>query len=134
MHAAAFDSFGDDLGLPAERRILVLGNHENRWVQDEELDELRLLLPSWTLLLDQSHEVAGLHFFGTSFRPDADSASQNVDLPEGVDVLVTHNPPHLCGHLDGGGGGHVALRRAAEAVGPKLHVFGHIHSGVGTER
>ena len=132
QHARAFEAWGKAQPLPTERRILVLGNHENRWVQDAELGALRALLPSWTVLCDEAHEVGGLRFFGTSFRPDADSAGQTVEVPAGVDVLVTHNPPH--GHLDGGGGGHVALRRAAEAVGPKLHVFGHVHGGAGTER
>lgn len=53
-------------------------------------------------------------------------------IPSGMDVLVTHNPPR--GHLDAGGGGHVALCHAAQAAGPKLHVFGHVHGGAGTER
>ena len=103
------------------------------FVQSGQLEELRAALPNWTLLADQAHEACGLRFFGTRFFPDAESASQAVDLPAaGIDVLVTHNPPH--GHCDSDGCGHIALGLAAEAAAPKLHVFGHIHGGYGSER
>jgi Icc-related predicted phosphoesterase len=128
----AFDLWGAAQPQQRECRILVLGNHENRWVQDDELAELRAMLPSWTLLHDDTHQVAGLTFYGTRFLSEHESECQTVRLPAGIDVLVTHNPPH--GSLDGGGSGHVALRKAAEQSRPKLHVFGHIHGGAGTER
>lgn len=55
-------------------------------------------------------------------------------IPDDVDVLVTHNPPKW--HLDipenGGLGDEFELKEAWR-VKPTLHVFGHIHSGHGTE-
>ena len=52
----------------------------------------------------------------------------------GVDILVTHGPPH--GHLDTVVGqynnlGCKMLSDRISVVKPKIHVFGHIHSGYG---
>ncbi|KAJ5545230.1 hypothetical protein N7461_007534 [Penicillium sp. DV-2018c] len=49
---------------------------------------------------------------------------------DGIDVLVTHSPP--LGHLDLlMGCPH--LLRTLWRVPPRLHVFGHVHEGAGTE-
>ncbi|KAJ5567081.1 hypothetical protein N7535_006387 [Penicillium sp. DV-2018c] len=51
-------------------------------------------------------------------------------VPDGIDVLVTHSPP--LGHLDLlMGCPH--LLRTLWRVPPRLHVFGHVHEGAGTE-
>jgi predicted phosphodiesterase len=52
-------------------------------------------------------------------------------VPSGIDVLVTHGPPRA--HLDllRLGCGH--LLRELWRVRPRLHVFGHVHEGAGTE-
>lgn len=52
-------------------------------------------------------------------------------IPKDVDVLVTHCPPR--GHLDGLQLGCVHLLREVWRVRPRVHVFGHIHEGMGTE-
>lgn len=56
--------------------------------------------------------------------------------PVGVDVLITHGPPKYI--LDLAGGEHVGSMSLSDAVSisiqPKLHVFGHIHEGYGTQR
>lgn len=59
-HTMALEAWGRAQPQPAERCILVLGNHENRWVQDGEVAKLRAMLPSWTLLVDEMHTTAGL--------------------------------------------------------------------------
>jgi hypothetical protein len=55
-------------------------------------------------------------------------------IPEDVDILVTHNPPKW--HLDlpenGGLGCEFELKEVWR-VKPTLHVFGHIHTGYGSE-
>lgn len=54
-------------------------------------------------------------------------------LPQDVDVLITHTPPKT--HLDlpvGLGCEH--LLREIWRVRPRVHVFGHVHAGRGTER
>ncbi|KAJ5782255.1 hypothetical protein N7457_004029 [Penicillium paradoxum] len=52
-------------------------------------------------------------------------------VPDGIDVLVTHGPPR--GHLDLLRFGCVHLLGELWRVRPRLHVFGHIHEGAGTE-
>lgn len=52
-------------------------------------------------------------------------------VPEGIDVLVTHCPPR--GHLDLLRLGCAHLLRELWRVRPRLHVFGHVHEGAGTE-
>ncbi|KAJ6103156.1 hypothetical protein N7486_005583 [Penicillium sp. IBT 16267x] len=52
-------------------------------------------------------------------------------IPKDVDVLVTHCPPR--GHLDRLQLGCVHLLREVWRVRPRVHVFGHVHEGVGTE-
>ncbi|KAK0744283.1 Metallo-dependent phosphatase-like protein [Apiosordaria backusii] len=51
--------------------------------------------------------------------------------PEGVDILITHGPPRA--HLDLQRLGCNYLLRELWRVRPKLHVFGHVHEGAGTE-
>ncbi|CAK7204400.1 hypothetical protein SEUCBS139899_007156 [Sporothrix eucalyptigena] len=51
-------------------------------------------------------------------------------IPAGIDILVTHAPPR--GHLDRQLG-CVHLLQMLWRVRPRLHVFGHVHDGAGTE-
>ncbi len=53
-------------------------------------------------------------------------------IPDDIDILITHSPPH--GILDLCESGHVGsktLRRIMGRVKPKLWVCGHIHEGYG---
>lgn len=52
-------------------------------------------------------------------------------VPQNVDVLVTHGPPRA--HLDLLRFGCEHLLRELWRVRPRLHVFGHVHEGAGTE-
>ncbi|KAK4250626.1 Metallo-dependent phosphatase-like protein [Corynascus novoguineensis] len=52
-------------------------------------------------------------------------------VPWGIDVLVTHGPPRA--HLDLLRLGCEHLLATLWRVRPRLHVFGHIHDGTGTE-
>ncbi|KIH92333.1 phosphoesterase [Sporothrix brasiliensis 5110] len=56
-------------------------------------------------------------------------AQRTPPIP-GTDVLITHSPPHA--HLDRQLG-CVHLLRTIWRVRPRLHVFGHVHDGAGTE-
>lgn len=60
--------------------------------------------------------------------------SQDVwaeSVPDGIDVLITHGPPRA--HLDLLNLGCVYLLQALWRVRPRLHVFGHVHEGAGSE-
>ncbi|KAL2159886.1 hypothetical protein VTH06DRAFT_2019 [Thermothelomyces fergusii] len=52
-------------------------------------------------------------------------------VPSGIDVLVTHGAPRA--HLDLLQLGCPNLLRELWRVRPRLHVFGHVHEGAGTE-
>ncbi|KAL2200450.1 Metallo-dependent phosphatase-like protein [Corynascus similis CBS 632.67] len=52
-------------------------------------------------------------------------------IPDDVDVLITHGPPRA--HLDLLQLGCTHLLRELWRVRPRLHVFGHVHEGAGTE-
>ncbi|KAL2267553.1 hypothetical protein VTJ83DRAFT_4830 [Remersonia thermophila] len=52
-------------------------------------------------------------------------------VPQGVDILVTHGPPKA--HLDLQGIGCEHLLSELWRVRPRLHIFGHVHEGSGTE-
>ncbi|KAL2256384.1 hypothetical protein VTK26DRAFT_1752 [Humicola hyalothermophila] len=52
-------------------------------------------------------------------------------VPEDIDILVTHTPPH--GHCDDAHG-CPDLQKTLAKVRPRLHVCGHIHQGRGAER
>lgn len=52
-------------------------------------------------------------------------------VPSNIDVLITHGPPAW--HLDVFGLGCKHLLRECWRVKPKLHIFGHAHTGRGNE-
>ena len=52
-------------------------------------------------------------------------------VPDDIDILVTHGPPR--GHLDLLTLGCPYLLDELWRVRPRLHVFGHVHEGAGTE-
>ncbi len=60
-----------------------------------------------------------------------------AQIPDGLDILVTHGPPF--GILDHGGNserreGCPQLLEAVFPALPRVHVFGHIHAGYGILR
>ncbi|QKX54747.1 uncharacterized protein TRUGW13939_01836 [Talaromyces rugulosus] len=60
--------------------------------------------------------------------------SENIwkgEIPDDIDILITHGPPRA--HLDLMTLGCVHLLQEVWRVRPRLHVFGHVHEGAGTE-
>lgn len=56
-------------------------------------------------------------------------------VPDGLDVLITHGPPFSILDQTAPGGTHLGceeLLRAVEEKKPKIHIFGHVHGGAGT--
>jgi Icc-related predicted phosphoesterase len=95
-------------------------------------------------LQDRAATVAGLKFYGAPWSHRygdhgfmIDSAAQDEDIfsrvPAGLDVLITHCPPHgILDDMPREDGrieltGSPALRRTIAKRRPRVHVFGHIH-------
>lgn len=87
----------------------------------------------------------GITVYGTPWQPEYRGGAFNLKrgvplrekwsmIPSGIDILVTHTPPHgirdrcktgeFCGCED-------LRREVCERIRPRLHVFGHIHEGYG---
>lgn len=131
--------------LPHREKVVIAGNHD--FLFEREPERARELLGGLTYLQDSGAEVAGLQVWGSPWQPWfhdwAFHVRRVVELgaiwslvPAGVDVLLTHGPPH--GILDrthtGEPVGCEELTRALDRIRPRLHAFGHIHEAYGTER
>lgn len=135
---AAIKKFNDWLeDQPAKHKIFVPGNHDMLFESNPGM--AKGMVPAATVLLHEAVEVMGVKIFGSPWTPRFYDWAYNYDpgqaerlwdqIPEGIDVLITHGPP--AGILDTAAGGKstgcpVLLDRVMK-VDPILHVFGHIH-------
>jgi Icc-related predicted phosphoesterase len=64
---------------------------------------------------------------------EPDLAAKWELIPTGLNVLITHGPPHGFRDMTGRGepAGSSTLRDRVSKVKPRLHVFGHIHEAAG---
>jgi len=123
--------------------VVVPGNNETD-------ADLRAACAGWLgaiVLHGDSARAAGLTIFGFgcgvppigldwSFDLTEDQARRRLSrCPEGVDVFITHSPPH--GHVDrlsdGRSIGSEAVLLAIEKTSPRLVVCGHVHDCWGKE-
>lgn len=92
-------------------------------------------------------EVEGLKIFGSQYvssdimmgftYPPEEGEKVWSNLPEKVDILITHCPPfgiHDVSIHNNASTGCKALLRAVEKMQPKLHIFGHIHESHGNSK
>ena len=140
--ASAILDFNEWLGdLPHRWKILIPGNHEFFLESDPSK---RRLIANATVLINEGVEVAGLKIWGSPVTPlyggafglssPADRARLYGEIPEDVDILVTHGPPY--GILDRSPGtlhhaGCPQLLEAVTRLKPRLHIFGHVHGAHG---
>lgn len=91
--------------LPHKYKIFVAGNHETNFPQ-RSVKEIQEDLPGIIYLQDDSVKIEGVKFYGSpwcgqrwySFArsyviPYSDLYTRWENIPEDVDVLVTHSPP-----------------------------------------
>jgi hypothetical protein len=158
--------------LPTDAVVAVAGNHDRCWSSAPDAADLyaaghqpdRLALP-WEWLCDRETTSHGLRIHGTPWVPHvgdgwAFQAPTNPGtgdrflrtrydlIKPGLDVLVSHAPPH--GHLDRVWGavdrgllggvhegwvhaGSEPLTGVIRRLAPRLVVCGHIHLGRGCE-
>mmetsp|Transcript_15330 Transcript_15330/g.22618 ORF Transcript_15330/g.22618 Transcript_15330/m.22618 type:complete len:457 (+) Transcript_15330:124-1494(+) len=76
-------------------------------------------------------------FYNWAFNLDRGPPIQTMwsKIPTSTDILITHGPP--LGRRDKGSSGHHVgcfdlLQQVQERIVPRLHIFGHVHSGYGT--
>lgn len=138
--------------LPHKHKILIAGNHDWLFERDIELARERLD-PQIIYLQDSATEIEGMKIYGSPWQPRFFDWAFNLNrgyelaekwamIPNEIDILITHGPPF--GILDlvprrgwNENTGCEELRKRVEEIGQfrklKLHIFGHIHCGYGSE-
>jgi Icc-related predicted phosphoesterase len=134
--------------LDYKYKIIIAGNHD--WGFQNNVSKVNRIIYKYkdtiTYLQDEMIEIEGIKIYGSPWQPEFLNWAFNLPrngfglmnvwnkIPEDVDILITHGPPY--GHLDQVIGrsdylGCEILRQRVDIVKPKIHVFGHIHSGYG---
>lgn len=126
--------------VPARAVVCIGGNH------DFLLHSREFHFAHAIFLQDRAVEVHGLSIYGSAWCPDlAGFAFYATDeelierwraIPSGLDILVTHTPPHGVLDLPSFGQPHLGCRHLREElrrIRPRYHVFGHIHASHGGE-
>jgi Icc-related predicted phosphoesterase len=129
--------------LPYKHKIFIAGNH------DFGFEIMNTIAPEYEeqgviYLMDKMVEVDGIKIYGSPWQPRFYDWAFNVDrgpaiaekwekIPEGLDILITHGPPHgtLDDTVQGLRVGCEDLAIKIAQVKPKYHIFGHIHYGYG---
>lgn len=123
--------------------VVVAGNHDFSLYTPPKPS--KALLTNCIYLEDEGCEIDGVKFYGSPWTKrffdwafmkatPEELAERWSYIPTGVDVLITHGPPH--GTLDFTSRDHEhagceELAKALVRVKPQVHVFGHIHEGYG---
>jgi len=144
--------------LPHKHKLVTAGNHDKP-VEAYPFKCRRLFEEAGvTLLLNEEIVIDGFkfwaspitpRFFDWSFMKDRGQEITEVwaQIPEDVDVLITHGPPYGHGDLAPAYPPHQPLPKVAGCLdlllrlremkiksgwkNPRVHCFGHIHSGAG---
>jgi predicted phosphodiesterase len=126
-------------------KVVIAGNHDRCLERAPAL--AAELFAGASYLFDSGATVAGLRFWGAPWQPWFLDWAFNLPrgeplrekwqlIDERTDVLVTHGPPQhvLDRTFSDDHAGCEELRAAVERLSPRLHLFGHIHEGYGSER
>ncbi|MDB5716157.1 MAG: metallophosphoesterase [Sphingomonadales bacterium] len=124
--------------------IVVPGNHDITFETEEE-NARDCFDDSIHVLINQEVVLEGVKFYGSPMTPRFFDWAFNVDrdkihtywdrIPNDTDVLITHGPPFNIRdrNSDNFACGCKALGKRVAEVSPKVHIFGHIHEGYGTQ-
>lgn len=115
------------------------GNHDGELETDKSIRE-EIYAETGAIFLDhEAVTINGVKFFGSPYTPryggiytawqyPRDSTNRWETIPDDVDVLLTHCPPH--GFLDWQGDTNMGcwlLLQSIMVKKPKIHLFGHCH-------
>ncbi|CAE8615480.1 unnamed protein product [Polarella glacialis] len=127
--------------MPHRLKFIICGNHEKeeqlrKGLRRAEAGRVKSEAPVYLERRKNARRADGLRIWGWPFTWQ-DQAPEEV--PEGLDILVTHVPPKgILDHSlrDGSRAGSSRLTAALAKLKkpPRLHLFGHIHEGHGTFR
>jgi Icc-related predicted phosphoesterase len=125
-------------------KIIIAGNHD--WLfETNRVLALEDVPKNVIYLEDSGVEIEGIKFYGIPVtkpfnnwafnRPESKLVEHWKAIPNDIDVLITHGPPHtICDYViwDNSHEGSPSLYfEVVERIKPKLHCFGHIHGGYG---
>ena len=111
--------------LPCKWKIFVPGNHELSFELGQAHRIIRRMTAKGITVLENAIEDCD----GVIIASISDNSSiSDEDIPNDIDIVVTHNPPF--GILDENMGSTNILNFIMVAK-PKYHLFGHIHSTAG---
>jgi Icc-related predicted phosphoesterase len=132
--------------LNYQYKICIAGNHD--WLFDTNRLIAREKVPENVIYLEDSGvEIEGIKFWGTPVqlpfnnwafnKPEARLIPHWQAIPDDIDVLITHQPPYSIfdwSVYDLKHTGSPSLyKEVVERIKPKVHCFGHIHSGYGVK-
>lgn len=130
--------------LPYKYKLIIAGNHDFLF-ETHRILALEKVPENVIYLEDSGIEIEGIKFWGSPVQlPYNDWAFNKPEhkliphwqaIPDDTDVLITHCPPHTIfdwSIYDNIHTGSPSLCfEVVERIKPKLHCFGHIHSGYG---
>jgi len=139
----AIEKIDDWFGRQQFDHILCIGGNHDLALENR-VDEGAQPFQNAVFLHETELVINGVKFYGSSWVPDLRNHAFYADelaleeawsnIPDDVDVLITHTPP--AGVLDvssrGDALGCRRLSRRLKKLKPVLHCFGHVHASAGS--
>jgi len=138
-----FCKWFDDLNYT--HKIFIAGNHDFLFQTNPALAlDIVNQHDSITYLQDSNIVINDLNIFGSPWSPIYKVKAFNLNrgndllekwqnIPDNTDILITHGPPFGVGDYstlnDKNAGCSDLYSEVIDRIKPKIHVFGHIHSG-----
>lgn len=154
IHSGDFvEAFGGDFSglqdidewfstLDFESILCTGGNHD--FSIEQRLKRGKVPLKNAVFLQDTLLELSGYRFYGAPWVPDLSGWAFYQDsrglkqkwlqIPDEVDVLITHTPPQKILDLPTHSRRHLGcqyLSKRVEEIQPTIHCFGHVHASYG---
>ena len=125
-------------------KIWIGGNHD-LLLENISLKEIKKISTNATYLYNSGITIGGVKFWGSPFSKlfgnwafmRATEGMKEIwnDMPEDLDVLITHGPSYsildTCYYPVTHNVGCIELLKAVELKKPRVHIVGHIHESYG---